>query len=50
MVDHAYIECLPTLRGPRMDAAFVSPALNMKDLSEVILLELEGLKTIETWS
>jgi len=50
LVDHAYIRCLPTSRGPRMDAAFVSPALNMKDLSEVILLELEGRKTIETWS
>jgi len=50
LTEHAYIWCLPSSRGPRMDAAFVSPALSLNNLSEVILSELEGTKTIETWS
>jgi len=50
LTEHAYIHCLPASRGPRMDATFVSPALKLSNLSEVILVELEGSKTIETWS
>jgi len=48
--EHAYIRCLPSTRRPRMDATFVSPALCLTNLSDIVLLELDGIKTIETWS
>jgi len=50
LTDHAYIRCLPSSRGPRMDAAFVSPALCLTHLSDIVMLELDGIKTIENWS
>ncbi len=50
LTKHAYIHCLSLSCGPRMDAAFVSPSLSLNNLSEVILIELEGAKTIKTWS
>ncbi len=33
-----------------MEAAFVSLALCLTNLSDIVLLELDGIKTIETWS